>query len=45
MPQNVTIGIRTETEVQITDGLSDGDTLITSGILQLRYGLPVVITE
>lgn len=38
----VTIGIRTESEIQITRGIGFGDTLIVSGILQLREGLPVV---
>jgi membrane fusion protein (multidrug efflux system) len=44
-PVPVEIGIRTETEIQITSGLSVGDTLITSGILQLRTGLPVQLVE
>jgi membrane fusion protein (multidrug efflux system) len=39
--QAVEIGRRTEEHVQITQGLSAGDTLITSGILQLRPGMPV----
>ncbi len=37
----VRTGLRTEAEIQITEGLSAGDTLITSGTLQLREGLPV----
>ncbi len=40
-PVSVQIGIRNESEIQITSGLTPGDTLITSGILQLRKGLPV----
>jgi membrane fusion protein (multidrug efflux system) len=40
----VKTGIRTATSVQITDGLSAGDTVITTGILQLRPGMPVTIT-
>ncbi|MDR1023080.1 MAG: efflux RND transporter periplasmic adaptor subunit [Prevotellaceae bacterium] len=44
-PVAVRTGIRTETEIQITTGLSVGDTLITSGILQLRTGLPVQLHE
>jgi len=39
----VTIGLRTESSIQIQDGLQFGDTLLTSGILQLREGLPVVL--
>lgn len=37
----VTTGLRTDAELQILRGLSVGDTLITSGTLQLREGLPV----
>jgi membrane fusion protein (multidrug efflux system) len=39
----VTTGLRTESLVQIIDGLRFGDTLLTTGILQLRQGLPVVL--
>lgn len=39
----VSIGIRTESDIQITRGIKFGDTLIVSGILQLREGLPVVL--
>ncbi len=37
----VEIGLRTDRFVEIVNGLSAGDTLITTGILQLRSGLPV----
>jgi membrane fusion protein (multidrug efflux system) len=37
----VTTGLRTESRIQITDGLKYGDTLLVTGILQLRQGLPV----
>jgi len=37
----VNTGLRTESKIQITSGLKEGDTLITTGILQLRQGLPV----
>ena len=37
----VTTGLRTDAEIQILKGLNVGDTLITSGTLQLREGLPV----
>lgn len=37
----VTTGLRTEAKIQITAGLKFGDTLITSGIMQLRQGLPI----
>ena len=39
----VDIGLRTESLIQIINGLKFGDTLLTSGILQLRHNLPVVL--
>jgi membrane fusion protein (multidrug efflux system) len=39
----VATGLRTESLIQILDGLKFGDTLLTSGILQLRHNLPVVL--
>ena len=39
----VQTGMRTESLIQIVDGLKFGDTLLTSGILQLRHSLPVVL--
>ncbi len=39
----VEIGIRTDDNIQIINGISAGDTVITSGILQLREGSPVRI--
>ncbi len=43
--QRVQTGIRTATTVQITEGIKAGDSVITSGILQLRSGMPVQITQ
>jgi membrane fusion protein, multidrug efflux system len=40
---SVKTGLRTEAKIQITDGLKFGDTLITSGIMQLRQNLPIVL--
>ena len=37
----VITGIRTETEVEILDGLAVNDTLIVSGLLQVKEGMPV----
>ena len=37
----VSTGLRTESLIQIVDGLEFGDTLIITGILQLRQSLPV----
>jgi membrane fusion protein (multidrug efflux system) len=39
----VNTGLRTEAKIQITNGLKFGDTLITSGIMQLRQNLPIVL--
>ncbi len=41
---SVETGIRTEGYVHVLKGLSVNDTLITTGILQLRPGLPVTVT-
>ena len=43
--QNVELGTREETRVQVTSGLSLGDTVITSGILQIRPNSKVKISE
>lgn len=43
--RNITIGIRSSDAVQVTSGLNPGDTLITTGILQMRSGLPVSIDK
>lgn len=42
-PVEVEIGIRTEAEVQVIKGLAAGDTILTSGTLQLRTGIPVIL--
>lgn len=42
---SVRIGIRTNSSIQITDGIQPGDTLITTGIQQLRPGMPVQISN
>jgi membrane fusion protein (multidrug efflux system) len=39
----ITTGLRTESKIQITDGLKFGDTLLITGIMQLRQGLPIVL--
>ena len=44
-PQNIEIGTREETRVQIVSGLSLGDTVITSGILQIRPKSKVKISK
>lgn len=39
----ITSGLRTESQIQVVDGLSIGDTIVTSGTLQLRESLPVTL--
>jgi membrane fusion protein (multidrug efflux system) len=41
--QSVVSGIRRAEEIQIIEGLQVGDTLVTSGLLQIRDGIPVRI--
>lgn len=42
-PAEITLGIRTESQVQVLEGLHVGDTVITSGVMQLRTGMKVTI--
>ena len=44
-PVEITGGIRTASEVQVIEGLQMGDTIITSGTLQLRTALPVTLDQ
>ena len=43
MPVEVKTRLRTDTQVQIINGLHVGDTIITSGTLQLRTGLNITL--
>ncbi len=43
--RQVQTGIRTEQSVQIIEGLQPGDTVLTTGLLQVRVGMPVQINE
>ena len=42
-PVEIVTGLRTESEVQVLKGLVEGDTILTSGTLQLRKGSAVEI--
>ncbi|MDD4515753.1 efflux RND transporter periplasmic adaptor subunit [Massilibacteroides sp.] len=42
-PVEIETGIRTESRVQVIDGLNLGDTVIISGVMQLRMGMKVSI--
>lgn len=43
--RNISVGIRTSDKVQVTSGLNAGDTIITTGILQLRDGMTLIIDK
>lgn len=43
--QQVVTGIRTENEVQILEGVAEGDTVLTTGLLQVRNGTEVRVGE
>lgn len=42
-PKEIKTGIRTESRVQVLEGLAQGDTIITTGVMQLRKGMNVSI--
>ena len=42
---SVETGIRQEDRIQVLEGLENGDTVITTGILQIRPGAPVTISS
>jgi membrane fusion protein (multidrug efflux system) len=41
----VETGIRNKDKVQITSGLSEGDTILTSGLMFVKPGSPLIITR
>ncbi len=43
--REVTTGIRTDRAVQVVEGLAPGDTVLTTGLLQVRPGMPVDLTQ
>lgn len=43
--QPITTGIRTESDIQILEGLAPGDTVLTTGLLQVRTGMPVKVDQ
>ncbi|MDR2120328.1 MAG: efflux RND transporter periplasmic adaptor subunit [Tannerella sp.] len=44
-PVEVVTGLRTESKVQVVSGVHRGDTVIVSGVMQLRTGLPVTVDK
>lgn len=43
--RKVTIGTRTDTQVQIVNGLKEGDLVLSTGVLQVRAGMPVAYNK
>lgn len=43
--QSITSGIRTDRYVQVTEGLSPGDSVLTTGLLQVQNGTKVRVDE
>ncbi len=41
----IVTGMRTPLSVEVVSGLSEGDTLLTTGVMQLRNGMPVQIGQ
>lgn len=41
----IVTGMRTSSSVEVVNGLSIGDTLLTTGVMQLRNGMPVQIGQ
>ncbi|HRH58075.1 MAG TPA: efflux RND transporter periplasmic adaptor subunit [Chitinophagales bacterium] len=41
----IEIGVRTESEVQVLNGINTGDTVLTTGLLQVKPGMQVKITK
>jgi membrane fusion protein (multidrug efflux system) len=41
----ITTGMRTASSVEVISGLSVGDTMLTTGVMQLRSGMPVRIDQ
>ena len=44
-PREIDLGLRTEDRVQVLEGLESGDTVITTGVMQLRNGSSVKIIK
>ncbi|MDR1202468.1 MAG: efflux RND transporter periplasmic adaptor subunit [Tannerellaceae bacterium] len=42
-PQEIITGLRTESRIQVLEGIHAGDTVITTGVMQLRTGMKVNI--
>ncbi|MCX6292566.1 MAG: efflux RND transporter periplasmic adaptor subunit [Bacteroidetes bacterium] len=43
--QKIQTGIRTDAQIQVVDGVQPGDTIITTGLMQLRAGMAVTLSN
>lgn len=43
--RTVEIGTRTDTQVQILSGINEGDLVLTTGVMQVRQGMPLQPTQ
>ncbi len=43
--RTVEIGTRTDTQVQVLSGLDEGDLVLTTGVMQVRQGMPLQPTQ
>ncbi len=41
----IAIGTRTDTQVQVLSGLNEGDLVLTTGVMQVRQGMPLQPTQ
>ncbi|MDO8968425.1 efflux RND transporter periplasmic adaptor subunit [Algoriphagus sp.] len=41
----IAIGTRTDTQVQVISGLNEGDLVLTTGVMQVRQGMPLQPTQ
>jgi membrane fusion protein (multidrug efflux system) len=44
-PVTIETGLRQDADIQVISGLQEGDTLITTGVLQIKPGADVTITS
>ena len=44
-PQSVVTGLRNESKIQITEGVEIGDTVLTTGLLQVRPQMQVSVKQ
>lgn len=43
--KEIKTGVRKSSEIEVIEGLSAGDTIVTSGLLFLKDGMPVIFPQ